>query len=160
MSGMNVLGLDVSLISTGWAVITLDDDELVDCGRICPPEYAQIRDRLAHIRGQVRRLCDEFTPVETAVEEGIAYRGGRTTRHLAAAWGAALCGLRDEPQIVNISTAKRLATGNGSASKAQMTAAAVERWGPAVDQSDKADAAWVAEVARRIFLDSMKDADV
>jgi Holliday junction resolvasome RuvABC endonuclease subunit len=63
---------------------------------------------------------------------------------LLAVW----CHENIEAHEVAPSEVKCLATGRGNADKAAVTAAAVSRWGPTVDDSDIADACWVAEHCR------------
>lgn len=142
---MTVLGLDVSLRSTGWAVLTYEDGALVDCGVITTTARNTLAARLRQIHRAVQHLGDH---ADVGIEEGVAHRSGTTTRILAAAWGAAVLGTRVDPHTVNVSTLKRLATGKGNATKAEMIAAAVDRWGPTVHHPDIADACWIAEATR------------
>lgn len=149
---MTVLGLDVSLRSTGWAVLTLDDGELVDCGVITTSPTGTLAKSLRQIHRAVKHLGDHG---DVGIEEGVAHRSGATTRLLAAAWGAAVLGTGKDPHIVNISTAKRLATGKGNATKAEMVAAAVARWDDRCAQHDIADAAWIAEATRLHLIEEI-----
>ncbi len=142
---MTVLGLDVSLRSTGWAVLAYEDGALVDCGLIVTAAVAGLARNLRHIERGVRRLGEH---ADVGIEEGISYRNGGTTRALAWAWAAAVLGSRVDPHIVPIAAAKRLGTGRGNASKDEMVSAAVARWGDRANQSDIADACWIAEATR------------
>lgn len=148
---MSVIGFDVSLNSTGWARLAYDTGDLIDCGTIVTDPADSLMRRLRALRDGVLAVLADGCDV--AIEEGISHRSGAVTRKLAMAWYVVADAVWDrlgvEPATVNVATVKRTATSNGSARKAQVMAAAVLRWGPDADHPDIADAAWVAECARR-----------
>lgn len=152
---MHVLGLDVSLRSTGWAALTYDDGTLADCGLITSPVGADYLETLLDLSTDIAAIARRFPHADIAIEEGVAYRSGTTTRRLAGAWAAAALGAMNAIGApvaeINVSTVKKLATGNGNAGKGQVIKAAVERWGAKAAQPDIADACWVAE-AHRLWL--------
>ena len=149
---MNVIGLDVSLTSTGWACLDYDSGDLVDCGTIATNPADNLTHRIATIYAAVRDIIGRHEGCDVAIEEGVAHRSGTTTRVLAMAWAAAALAVVHastiEPAEINIGTVKRTATGMGNADKKLVTAAAVARWGQKCHQLDIADAAWVAECGR------------
>lgn len=152
---MQILGLDVSLRSTGWAAITYETGDLVDCGLVTSTPGSDYVETLGHIYAEVRDLARRHLHADIAMEDGISYLSGTVTRQLAGAWSAAALAathaLGAPVAAVNVATVKKTATGRGNATKALVTAAAVERWGDGVNQSDIADACWVAE-AHRLWL--------
>ena len=151
-----VLGLDVALSRTGWTTLSYTDGGLLDCGVVKTSPQLAFLERLVTIRDAVDEILDDVRgdehDIDVAIEDGIAYRSGTTTRRLAMAWAMAVIAVWDaegiEPHIVKPTEVKLLATGRGNAKKNEVQAAAVERWGPRMDDSDVADAAWVAEHAR------------
>lgn len=152
---MTVLGFDVSLRRTGWAALGYERGELLDCGTLTPSPDLPLVERLSALQIAVRDViddCQDRGGVDVAIEEGIAYRSGKTTRLLAMAWSAvavAVWGrLGIEPYAVNTSEVKKAATGEGNASKNRVTNAAVGKWDLRADDPDIADACWVAEVCR------------
>ncbi len=150
-----VLGFDTSLARTGWAILDWDTGTLVDCGTIVTASTIPFAARIAFIGDSVHDLCVKWQDslCDVGIESGIHRGSGEVTRKLAAAWGVTLWSawatLRINPQQVTPTALKRLATGKGHATKAEVTAAAVDRWGPAAADADIADACWVAEAVRQ-----------
>lgn len=144
-----VVGFDASLASTGYAVLTYEDGDLVKCGLLETTSKESLARRLVSLRRQVRAVLYEHDSIcDVAIEGGIS-RNGKVTRVLAMAWGVVAvevmshCGI--DPAEPAPTTIKLFATGSGAAKKPKVVAAAVERWGPAANQDDIADACWVAE---------------
>lgn len=144
-------GLDLSLTSTGWAVID-GAGEMVRCGRIRTASAAPRGQRFSQVATAVAAAMDG---VDLVARERIFSRGpGGDDKRMALfgvhavvemlLWGAG----RDAIPEVSPATLKKLATGNGRSEKDAVQAAAVARWGEFADQSDIADACWVAEWAR------------
>lgn len=150
---LTTVGFDVSITRTGWAAITYETGEWVRGGTIRTDSRLNLLPRLTEIRRQTWDVLEQFDHgVDVAIESGIAHRSGEVTRKLAMAWAAVAMATSDrlgiEPHEVNISTAKKLATGNGHASKDAVVTAAVDRWGGDACDVDIADAAWIAESCR------------
>jgi len=165
MSGaptMHVLGLDVSLRSTGWAALSYEDGALIDCGVITSKVTDAYAETLLDISTDVTAIARRYPHADIAIEEGICYRSGTTTRRLAGAWAAAAIGamtaIGAPVAEINVKTVKKLATGKGSALKAEVIKAAVDRWGGRAAQQDIADACWVAE-AHRLWLHNHFDTE-
>lgn len=151
---LTTIGFDVSIARTGWAAITYDHGTWIRGGIIRTDARLELLPRLAEIRRQTHDILELFDHgVDVAIEEGVAHRSGEVTRKLAMAWAVVALSTSDrlgiEPHVVNISTVKKFATGNGHASKDDMIAAAVARWGDDTADPDIADAAWIAEHARQ-----------
>lgn len=104
----------------------------------------QVREMLAGLAGQAQAML--------AVEE--------VRRHLgvdaAHVFGGILAVVQEECEValvpyqgIPVGTVKRVATGKGNASKAEMIAAANARWGLSLGPKDEneADARWIAEAA-------------
>ena len=151
---LTTLGFDVSIARTGWAAISYESGDWVRGGIITTDARLNLLPRLAEIRRQTWDILELFDHgVDVAIEQGISYRSGEVTRKLAMAWATVALSCSDrmgiEPHVVNISTVKKFATGNGHASKDDMVAAARARWGDDTADPDIADAAWLAEHARQ-----------
>jgi crossover junction endodeoxyribonuclease RuvC len=137
---VNVLGLDLSLTSTGvahcdgsadtWQVKLLGADRLIS-----------LRDRLVS-------LLD--ARVDLAVIEGYAFGRPNQASHIGELGGVVRVTLREHnvPFVaVPPSSVKRYATGQGNASKEQMLVAAVKRLGYEGASNDEADALWLRAMA-------------
>jgi Holliday junction resolvasome RuvABC endonuclease subunit len=132
-----VLGLDVSLTSTGVALP--NGRTLV----ICPPRLRPVPERLDHLLNEVRRLVAAHAPQVCAIE-GYSLGGlrGIAPVRLAEAGGLVRWALwRRGVPVVDVppSTLKVYAVGHGHAEKAQMVDA-VQRYAPDVVYDDQADA--------------------
>lgn len=150
---LHTVGFDVSIRRTGWAALTYDTGDLTARGIIATDPGLGLLPRLASIRSQTLDVLDRLgDSTDVAMEGGFVARSGDVTRKLAMAWcvvGLAAWGRLDiEPHVVSPKEVKALATGKGNAPKELVTAAAVERWGPTVDDPDIADACWIAEHGR------------
>lgn len=156
MATTKVLGLDVALACTGWAVLSYADGDLIDCGEVKTSPKFGLLERLITIRDSVTEIITDVRgvdhDVDVAVEDGIAYQSGTTTRRLAMAWAMALTAVWEsegiEPHVMKPTEVKKLATGNGRAKKVAMVATAQSRWGDRITTDNIADAAWVAQHAR------------
>jgi Holliday junction resolvasome RuvABC endonuclease subunit len=149
-----VVGFDVSLARTGWAVLDWDTGCLIRCGVIETPADRPLVDRLEQIDISTRGVLLGLRNVaDVGVESGFAHGSGETTRKLAAAWGvvslACWAVAAIDPCQVPPAKAKHLATGNGAAKKPAVMAAACQRWGSPAADADIADACWVAEFVRQ-----------
>lgn len=161
---IHVLGLDLSMLSTGWALLDYETGDLVDCGTITTTPDDSPGQRLAHIRDRVMGILNDYrlACVDVALEEGIVHRNRQVSRELAGLyyviWLACFDRLGVDPIDVNISTAKRAAAEymraqgfvvQGAGAKDIVLLTATRRWGERANQNDIADACWIAEVARR-----------
>jgi Holliday junction resolvasome RuvABC endonuclease subunit len=155
-----VVGFDVSLARTGWAVLAWDTGTLVRCGVIETDPRDPFAARLWNLHtaaGEVawwRSQSDGARLADIGIEAGIHRGSGAVTRKLAACWGAVLLavldmtGIEADTEHPTPAEVKHLATGKGNATKAEVMAAACERWGSPAADADIADACWVAEFVR------------
>lgn len=147
---MNVLGLDLALGRSGWAVLDYELGDLVDFGSVTTDPKTPTVERISGIVAAVRRVITTENLCDVAIEDGWAGRNGTTTRRLAGVWWAVATTVWDatgiEPAPVQPSEIKRLACGRGDAAKGEVTLAALNRWG--ITDADIGDAAWCAEVLR------------
>jgi Holliday junction resolvasome RuvABC endonuclease subunit len=153
-----VVGFDVSLSRTGWAVLDWDSGILLRCGVIETSPADPFVSRLWRLRAGVEYVVDARQVygriADVGIEAGIHRGSGAVTRKLAAAWGVVMMKMHDETGIEadvehpTPAEVKQLATGRGNATKAEVMAAACERWGSPAADADIADACWVAEWVR------------
>lgn len=139
---MNILALDLSLTSSGWArcVGGVTDHGLLE------PHGRRGYERLEWIRSEVLRLA---AGADLVVIEGYSF-GSRGNAILSAAelGGVIRMALHDLGyRWVDVppATLKKLATGKGNASKEQVLAAAIRRLGYEGASPDEADALWLLE---------------
>ena len=91
-NGIRILGLDPGLRRTGWGVIAVEGSRLVHVahGVICPPDKADLSERLLAIFEGVCAIVAEHAPHEAAIEETFATANGQSTLKLGQARAAAM----------------------------------------------------------------------
>lgn len=124
MDSSFILGLDVSLTSTGYAIVELFSDgsyRLVDKGRV--KTYSKDPDgvRLWKIRLKISEILDKYSIGYVVRERGFTGGSPLSTQQIFKATGVieqvlAERGLKEITQIAPTSI-KKLLTGNGRASK-------------------------------------------
>ena len=138
-----VVGLDLSLTSTGFAVVT-------GIGRhaetIRRPQYKGT-ERLRSIRDAISERVRGISP-NLVVVEGYSFGSRASQSHSLGELGGVV---RVELDAIGArwvalppSTLKKYATGKGSANKELMLTEAVRRLGYAGSSNDEADALWLA----------------
>lgn len=135
---MRVIGLDLSLTSTG---VALPDGSV---RRITVKAVGV--ERLVRIADAVRRLA----VADLAVIEGYAFGRQNQAAHLGELGGVirvSLFGLGVPYVEVPPALLKKFATGKGNASKEDMLVAAVKRLGYDGASNDEADALWLRAAA-------------
>jgi crossover junction endodeoxyribonuclease RuvC len=92
MQAICVLGLDVSLRSTGYGVLAVDGSRLsaLDFGTLGVPAGRPLTECLRRIHGGVDDLIEKWGPESVAVEGGFFHRNAGTAMILGAARGAAI----------------------------------------------------------------------
>ncbi|MDW7759263.1 MAG: crossover junction endodeoxyribonuclease RuvC [Acidobacteriota bacterium] len=122
---MRVIGIDPSLVSTGFGVISCED------GRYVPVVYGAIRtsrsrplpERLEEIRRELDTILSSFEVDEAAVENPFNARNVRTALILGQVRGAVLCALAGRKCALHEYSAleiKKAVTGYGQAQKPQV----------------------------------------
>lgn len=139
---MNVLGLDLSLTSSGFAYLGHRDLEM-HTGIITPKVYKGVP-RLVYIRRCIEMIIME-QGISHAVIEG--YSMGRfqmqrahSTGELGGTIKMMLWEKRISILIVSPKGLKKFATGNGNSKKPQVQGHIMTRWGYRIEQEDEADA--------------------
>lgn len=142
MKSTFILGLDISLTSTGYAVVELFEDESIklrDCGRI--KTYAKDSDgvRLSKIKANIDALFFQY-PIKYVVRERGFTKGNLATQQIFKATG--VCELLvAEKHIHHIeqyapTTIKKYLGGHGKASKEDVARGVLEYFPKAVFESD------------------------
>ena len=158
-----VVGFDNGMVSP--AAVTLDVSTGDVAATSVPPGKlpADLHGRLARLADWAKSVAGPDVEVaDVAIEAPIVGVGAVATIALARASAALALGVGSEVRWVDNATVKRTATGRGNASKAEVLAAALERWpglaSVEVDREaqrqDIADAAWVAECCRVGWLEA------
>ncbi len=157
-TGAYVLGLDLSLTSTGWAKLYATG--AWETGHIRTVKgltnlrpHEDEAERLRFLAFSVDRLIS-YEQCQVVGYEDLAkgsFNGGSAVGILGKVHGAVHLhllntGVMSSTEPVNITVAKKLATGKGVASKEAMLAAAIHRLGYQGSSTDEADAMWVAMV--------------
>lgn len=140
---MNLLALDLSLTSTGWAAAYP-----VASGTFCPQSRGA--QRLADAAAWLDRMLDLYRP-ELVLLEGYSFGSRFTRAHaLGELGGVVRLGLhrRGVPMLELAPKVRaKLATGKGNAGKEQVLAEAIRRLGYAGHSNDEADALWLLQAA-------------
>ena len=147
---MTVLGIDTSLRSTGYGVLSVRGSrlEMVDCGNIKNPPRATLTECLRAIHAKVAALIGEHHPDVMAIESVIYGKNAGTMLVLGEARGAVLtaaaaAGLpvyEYEPRRM-----KKALCGNGLAEKEQIQRMVKTLLGLSdIPQNDAADALGLA----------------
>jgi crossover junction endodeoxyribonuclease RuvC len=122
---IRILGIDPGLRRTGWGLIESDGNRLlyVACGSLETSERDELCDRLVTIHAGLRKVIDEFSPDEAAVENTFVNMNGASTLKLGQARGVAMLvpaqhGLSVAEYAPNL--VKKSIVGSGHADKAQI----------------------------------------
>lgn len=150
-----ILGLDLSLTSTGWAA--LGPNGYIESGLIRPPATGTIGSRLSHIDGKILQLLADFGPTDIAIEHPVG-RYADSTIKLAMVHGIVhrridwweVTTLDLTVHDVEPTVLKKLATGRGNADKDDVRGAARNRLGYTGESDDIADAYWLCDYVARI----------
>lgn len=148
-----ILGLDLSLNSTGWAV--LGPDGSTESGTIRPAKTDPIGHRLLDIDTALLALLERYEPTDVAIEHPVGRYADSTIKiamvhgivHRRLAWWNAT-----DPHTVHDiepTTLKKLATGRGNADKDDVRGAARARLGFTGESDDIADAMWLCDFVAR-----------
>lgn len=156
---MRVVGLDLSLTSTGVAVV--DDDPLrtqpmVTVSRVTSSGRtgATLDERCQRLRVLRQKVCEAARPADLVVVEGPSFgqhrQGGQHDR--AGLWWLVVAALQGNAPVVEVppSVRAKYATGAGNAGKDAVLAAVVRRY-PDVEvrSNDEADALVLAAMGAR-----------
>ena len=140
-----VLGLDLSLTATGWALVWDGS-----------PKWGVIKSRnrsvkrLSEIRNEVRVIIYQEQP-SLAVIEGYSYGSHQGMAGLAELGGVVRLLLLDMGVpfiVVQPTTNKKFATGKGNAEKDLMLKRVFQHWGADMNNNNEADAFALAQFGR------------
>ena len=122
---IRILGIDPGLRRTGWGLVESDGNRLiyVACGSVETNERAELCERLVAIHAGLRKVIDEFSPDEAAVEHTFVNTNASATLKLGQARGVAMlvpaqAGLSVAEYAPNL--VKKSIVGAGHGDKAQI----------------------------------------
>jgi crossover junction endodeoxyribonuclease RuvC len=122
---IRILGIDPGLRCTGWGLIESDGNRLiyVACGSVETDERAELCERLVSIHAGLRKVIEEFSPDEAAVEHTFVNTNASATLKLGQARGVAMlvpaqAGLSVAEYAPNL--VKKSIVGSGHGDKAQI----------------------------------------
>jgi crossover junction endodeoxyribonuclease RuvC len=89
---IRILGIDPGLRRTGWGVVVIDGNRLsfLACGSLATDDKALLAVRLVAIHNGLRRVVDEYSPDEAAVEATFVNKDATATLKLGQARGIAM----------------------------------------------------------------------
>lgn len=143
-----VLGLDLSLTATGYAY----NDEVVGVWSL---QKLRGEARLVGLRDAIMLVAHD---ADVVVLEGYAFGRGFQAHHMGELGGVVRVALHEARvpfALIPPAVLKRFATGKGNATKDQVLAAAIRRFGFEGDDNNAADA-WLL---RAMGLDHFDDVD-
>ncbi len=157
--GLIVLGVDPGLERTGYAVLDIGTDKVIDAGLIRTDTDQPLAVRLREIDAGIREVLADYAVSLVAVEDLYAhYKHPRTAILMGHARGVVLLAAaakRIDVMSLAATRVKKALTGNGHASKVQMQRAIMTRLGLAhvPEPNDVADAMAVALCAATERID-------
>lgn len=122
---MRILGLDPSLLSTGWGIIEVESNKMkyIADGYIKTDAKMPIGDRLAVIHQTLNKVIETYRPDEAAIEQVFLNDNPTSTIKLGMARGVVIL----VPSLYNISVTeyepnkiKKAVVGVGKAAKEQV----------------------------------------
>jgi len=159
--GFIVLGVDPGLERTGYAVLDVGADKVIDAGLVRTDTDRPLAERLREIDTGIREVLADHAVSLVAVEDLFAhYKHPKTAILMGHARGVVLLAAackRIEVMSLAATRVKKALTGNGHASKVQMQRAIMTRLGLArePEPNDVADAMAVALCAAMERTDHM-----
>lgn len=152
-----VVGLDLSLTSTGVATVTAT---MTATERVTPPRGCTGTARLRHIRDAVTNRVAGVRP-DLVTVEGYSYGSRVTHAHSLGELGGVIRLALTETGVhwvaIPPATLKRYATGRGNADKHEMVAAAIRRLRYDGSSPDEADALWLAHAGHHLLGHGLVD---
>lgn len=119
---MIIMGLDLSLSSTGWNIIT-DDNLILGCDRICTtPKNGEFR-RMQMIVNEIKELIEENSVDVVVAEDQFFSKNPKTGLTLSRLMGAVayICMELDVRfELLTPTQARKILTGDGKLNKEQM----------------------------------------
>ena len=122
---IRILGIDPGLRCTGWGLIESDGNRLiyVACGAVETNERAELCERLVSIHAGLRKVIEQFSPDEAAIEHTFVNTNASATLKLGQARGVAMlvpaqAGLSVAEYAPNL--VKKSIVGAGHGDKAQI----------------------------------------
>lgn len=148
---MNVLALDLSLTSTGWAVKHGTDRPT--WGTFAPKATGVVR--LAAFAAWLDTITTLYRP-DLVVLEGYSFGSRNSRAHALGELGGVVRLRLHQRGIPFVELAPKvrakLATGKGNAGKDEVLAAAIRRLAYDGHSNDEADARWLLEAALQAYL--------
>lgn len=166
-----ILGIDPSITSTGWAVLEYDEDkikniitpekseslfkgdykpELLDYDNILTDKDKTDRKRFYQIYEQLEKVIKFYKPKVISIEDQYSSLNPKTLKRLSHVRGVCMFlaeMYQKEMYLYYPTSVKKIASGNGRASKEDMVDAINEYFGLELDfkkENDKADAIGIA----------------
>ena len=122
---IRILGIDPGLRRTGWGLIESDGNRLVyvACGCVDTDDRAELCERLVVLHAGLRKVVEDFSPEEAAVEQTFVNTNASATLKLGQARGIAMlvpaqAGLSVAEYAPNL--VKKSIVGAGHGDKAQI----------------------------------------
>lgn len=157
-----VVGLDLSLTSTGFALIEANGYIHVDTVRSKGSTGDSLRQRHARLHDLAARIVDQVPTVSHVAVETPAYGGTSGSHHdRSGLWWLVIDKLhqRGSRRIIEIppTSAKKYATGKGSASKAEVLTHVIRRYSEVeFDNDNEADALVLAAMYRHLIAEPVQ----
>ena len=120
---MIILGLDLSLSSTGWSMIT-DEGYIIACDKICTDSKKNTEfERLYIVAKEIKELIEENSINVVVAEDQFFSRNPRTGLTLSKLMGAVIYVCREldvQFELLSPTQARKILTGDGKLKKEQM----------------------------------------
>lgn len=117
---MRILGLDASLASTGWNIIT-DEDEILACDKICTDAKSNTEiERIYIIANRIKELIKVNSVDVVVAEDQFFSKNPKTGLTLSRLMGAIMYICQDvdvQLELLTPTQARKILTGNGNLKK-------------------------------------------
>jgi Holliday junction resolvasome RuvABC endonuclease subunit len=143
-----ILGLDMSLTATGWAVVDRPGVHITD---LIPDTRGHIAHRLARWQTELDHILQTYQPNHILIEDlprSVRHGGPELGMIHAAFWLADIH--LDSVTRIPPATLKTFATGRGNAGKDEMLAEAIRRLGYQGHDHNESDALWLAQLGAHL----------
>lgn len=115
-----IVGLDLSSVNTGWAVLDAKDGSLIDYGNLKPPKtYGQL-EKIHFMYSQIKTLLTKFDICDIVIEDQFGGKNIKTLILLARISGAIIALCSESSYNITLYSPthiKKFITGNGKSGK-------------------------------------------
>ena len=127
------MGIDISTKSTGWGVIDMDSNKLLEFGKINPTGSMTSAQKMLYFHNELERIISRQFPDEIAIEDVVQVKSVSVTKILSRFNGIAIVEayrhLERDPILFEPTEWKKIVVGFGGAKKCETQLFVCEKFG-------------------------------